>query len=333
MLLKNINNLIITVDNRLELIYAIHALYKDTTKDENFDWIETPTINYFKDLKELIDIKKYPKLCEYIKYAFDNCNIPSNLMLAFDTNFNLDLNKIGSNIKFEYGNVIEFATLLKELAYDIKWNDFLESQKDFYINVLNEINITNTLEIKDIEKFYGEKKQSYTYSISVLINGGFGPKDNNDNIYAIRGFIWDEEEKKWENSFIYLYENLFHEFSHSYINPLVDKHFDKLSNIKLENISYNIPNVYSNGLKTILYEYFVRANAIILSSKYTNDLNVPDIYKNNGFPYLQELIDLTLASGSKYKTYEELFVKELIPFMYTLINPYKLEEETKSIKY
>jgi len=332
MILKIINGLNITVDNRMELIFAIHALYKDYKQNEDLDWIETPPIEYFNDLKKLIDIKKYPKLCKYIEYAFEDCAMPANLASYFDKEFNLQIDNINNKVIFSYGNIEEFAKLFKEVAEDIKWNEFLELKKDFYQNILKEINIVDSLNIDEIEKFYGTKKNSYTYNISVLINGGFAVHDNYDNIYAIRGFIWDDEEYTWLNDKTYLFENMFHEFSHSFINQLVDKYELELSKLKPEDLSYNINKTYGMKLKTILYEYFVRANATILASKYTHDLKATEYIKSHGFPHLQEIIDFTLENKNKYFNYEEFFVKELIPFMYTLSNSYSFDEDTKSIK-
>lgn len=78
-------------------------------------------------------------------------------------------------------------------------------------------------------------------------------------------------------------------------------------------------NSYQRG-KTIICEYLVRANAIILASKYTNNLNATEWIKEHGFPYLQDIVDYTLNNRLEYITYEEFLVNSLIPFINELAN-------------
>lgn len=172
--------------------------------------------------------------------------------------------------------------------------------------------------MKNLINFYGYKKTSYNFIPTILINGGFSVTDYEGNIFVIRGFQYDEENNKWFNDFDYLIENIFHEISHSYINPLIDKYIDRFSNI--ENlINDNLHNSYRRD-KTILCEYLVRANATILASKYTNNLKSSNWIKEHGFPYLQEIIDYTLYNRESYETYEEFLVNSLIPFINNLAN-------------
>ena len=118
--------------------------------------------------------------------------------------------------------------------------------------------------------------------------------------------------------FDYLIENLFHEISHSYINPLIDKYFERFDNIG--NITNSTLNNSYQREKTIICEYLVRTNATILASKYTNNLNATEWIKEHGFPYLQEIIDYTLNNRLEYKTYEEFLVNSLIPYINELID-------------
>ena len=305
-------------DKRLEFIFAIHSAYLKKTNNEDFDWVECPDIPYMNELFILLKDNLTSNLCKYIEESFDECNIPSKLAFMFDDNFDIQEDKINDSISFSYENIQEFSLLLKDLANKVNWDKYYEYVKEFYNNFLiNEIKLPN-IDVKDIINFYGYEKKSYNYLPSVLINGGFSVTDNEDNVYAIRGFQYDEEEKEWLNDFDYLIENLFHEISHSYINPLIDKYFEKFDNIGNITTS-NLNNSYKRE-KTIICEYLVRANATILASKYTNNLIATEWIKEHGFPYLQEIIDYTLNNRLNYGTYEEFLVNSLIPFINELAN-------------
>lgn len=305
-------------DKRLEFIFAIHSAYLKKTNNEDFDWVECPDIPYMNELFILLKDNLTSNLCKYIEEAFDECDIPSKIAFVLDDNFDIQEDKINGSISFSYGNIQKFSLLLKDLANKVNWNKYYEYVKEFYNDfIINEIKLPN-IDVKDIINFYGYKKKSYNYLPSVLVNGGFSVTDSEDNVYAIRGFQYDEEEKEWLNDFDYLIENLFHEISHSYINPLIDKYFERFDNIG--NITNSTLNNSYQREKTIICEYLVRTNATILASKYTNNLNATEWIKEHGFPYLQEIIDYTLNNRLEYKTYEEFLVNSLIPYINELID-------------
>ena len=176
--------------------------------------------------------------------------------------------------------------------------------------------------MSDIARYYSVKPKTYTFIPSVLMNGGFGPSDKEGNLYYNKGFYYNEEKQCFEVDNEYLAECLFHEFSHPIINPLVDKYLsgtDFLENMYDSAVKNNLPKTYSNCQETVMYEYLVRANAYILTSKYFKD-NMQSIEDDwiipHGFTYLPELVYFTLENLPKYENYEE-FVKKAIP---TFIN-------------
>lgn len=205
---------------------------------------------------------------------------------------------------------------------EIKWDDFFESNKDFYQNLILEFSkFLSNLDLSDIEKFYGSSGESYNYIPSILMNGGFGPSDKEGNLYYIRRFQYNEKEKRFEQDIPYLVECLFHEFSHPFVNLLVnllvDKYFHLFSNIDdlfLEAKQFDLPLCYCNQ-KTLLYEYFVRANAFILKLHYYPNAQISTYMKNHGFIYLDEIVSHTLEHKKDYDSYEAFFEESLIPFI------------------
>ena len=148
------------------------------------------------------------------------------------------------------------------------------------------------------------------------MNGGFGSSDKEGNFYYNRGFCYDDEKKFYVDR-EYLVECLFHEFSHPIVNPLVDKYLSGtiiLEKFYNDAVSNNLFKTYSGFPESVMYEYLVRANAYILTSKYFDYIQPieDDWVIPYGFTYLPNLVYFTLENLPKYKNYEE-FVEKAIP--------------------
>ena len=337
MLIKNYNNLNILFDKKLELILALYAVYlkKHPELKEEYDFIEVPPVEYVEELENLIDIDKYDELIKYIE-GFNDCSLNANIAIGLTDDFEIDYERIDYEyIKkyMSYGTLEEFVRLLKQLANDIKWDDFVEIKKEYYVSLSNRFSsFPNNLDLNDIKNFYGKELTSYNYIMSILMNGGFGPADKLGNSYYIKGIEYYDEIKDFHSNIKYLLECLFHEFSHPIINPMVDKYFDKFTNIDdiyKEAVKYRLPKCYSHDKKVILYEYFVRTNAYILALNYYPELNVSEWIKEHGFIHLDEIIEFTLKNRSKYETYEEFFVEEMIDYFNNILSDTKYNDKQK----
>lgn len=265
MLLLSKNNIKYIIDERMELIFAIHAAYKRMSADEDLDWVETPNISYVNELMELIDIRDQHELCQYIENAWNDIGRIPSLATIFDENFNLIEERISPIIKdcFQYGNIYEFAVLIKQLAEKIKWVEYIKTKKGFYEKLFYDvIKFSKQLDMNDFIQYYGYSKNSYNYVITSLINGSFCVEDTSNNLFCVRGFKYDEVTQRFSEENEYLLENLFHEYSHTYINPLIDKYFSKFDIKRLfdEAVNNGLPKCYQYP-RILLYEYFVRASA------------------------------------------------------------------------
>ncbi len=324
MLITKLNNMNIELNKQYELILAFYAVYllkHPELKKEEFDFIETPNIKYIHDLKKLIIPEVYPEIIKYIT-NFTDCTVPINFGIGIDDSYEIDYKKIQTeqiNKYIKYGTIEGFASELKKLANDIRWDNFIKKHFSFYRYIVDNLcKFPNNLNLNDISRYYKVKPKSYIFIPSVLINGGFGPSDKEGNLYYNRGFRYDEKKECFLIDNEYLVECLFHEFSHPIVNPLVDKYLsnsDILAKMYDNAIKNNLPKAYSDCPETVMYEYLVRANAYILTSKYFKD-NMQSIDDDwiipYGFRYLPELVSFTLENLSKYENYEE-FVKKAIP--------------------
>lgn len=215
-------------------------------------------------------------------------------------------------------NLADFIENFKTFASKIRWDEFFRNHKDYYLKLFTTFSdFPKNLNLDDIKKFYGQKATSYNYIPSILINGGFSYSDQLGNIYYIRGITWCKEKNAFYFDKEYLLECMFHEFSHPIVNSLVDKHltsFTHLDKIYQEALNHNLPTCY-NSKSILLYEYFVRANANILTKKYYCNANISDWILQHGFAYLNDIIDYTIQRLPEYENYEDLFKTELVNFL------------------
>ena len=341
MILQKLGNLNVMVNIQMEFIFALHSLYKKANLNNaeivaDFDWIETPNIKYLNDLEKLIDINKEEELSNYLKYAWETCDLPSKIALLFDENFNLVQDKITPTLKnsFSYGTLEEFAYLAKKLFRQVDFSSFVLKYKDFYKKLLeNDVKLFPNINIEKMIDYFGKKKNSYNYVISVLINGGFSAQDNYDNLYCIRGVEYNEEKKKFISFDDWTIESMFHEYSHNYINSLVDKNYNKFENLNFflnQASEKGLPECYNNS-RVLLYEYFVRAMARIFSYDYTNNLEISDFIKSHGFIHLQKLTKYMFDHYLEYQHFEDFFEHDLIDYFNELIKN-DLEENYKMKK-
>lgn len=321
MLITRLNNMNIEINKQYELILAFHAVYllKYPDLKDEFDFIETPNVKYVRDLEKLIVPENYPELIKYI-INFSDCSVSINLGIGMNDSYEIDYNKIQTeqiNRFMQYGTIKGFALELKKLAIDIDWDNFIKRYISFYKDIVDNLcDFPEDLDLNDISRYYKIEPKTYTFIPSVLMNGGFGPSDKEGNFYYNRGFCYDDEKKFYADR-EYLVECLFHEFSHPIVNPLVDKYLSGtniLEKFYNDAASNNLFKTYSGFPESVMYEYLVRANAYILTSKYFDCIQPieDDWVISYGFTYLPNLVYFTLENLPKYKNYEE-FVEKAVP--------------------
>lgn len=322
MKIKIFNELNVIIDKKLELMLAIHAIYLKTHPEaiDELDFIEIPPINYLNELENLLSSVSHQELIDAI-LEFTDASACVEIALGLNDNYELDQSKANLDKISRYigsVNLENFVENFKNFAIQIKWDDFFFQHKDYYLELLPSFcDFPEDLDLGDIESFYGQKATNYNYIPSILMNGGFSCLDRLGNMYYVRGIQWWKEQNKFYYDKEYLLECMFHEFSHPIVNSLVDKylnHFTDLDGIYQDALEHDLPTSY-NSKRTLLYEYFVRANANIMTRKYYSDASISDWIIQHGFTYLNEIIDYTLQKLPEYQNYEELFKSELVCFL------------------
>jgi len=128
----------------------------------------------------------------------------------------------------------KFVRLLTKFAIDTDYQSFFNSHQDFYRLVLENMryNLMNFDEVRRLETYFGDRKKEYTVIISLLGSGNFGPRVQTPTGMELYCVL--EPQTKCGN--IPGFDNLrtledlvWHEFSHSFVNPLVDEYEDEIN--------------------------------------------------------------------------------------------------------
>jgi hypothetical protein len=132
-------------------------------------------------------------------------------------------------------NLQEFVQALREFARDTQFMDFFNRHHSLYQSI--EADIRNKLGDNDyiglLENYYGIHQHSYTIIPALLFHGGgFGPRmtrpDGSLDIYYIGGLRKIENDQLIFQTEESLRDLAWHEFSHSFVNPLTEKHWKEL---------------------------------------------------------------------------------------------------------
>lgn len=130
-------------------------------------------------------------------------------------------------------NLANYRTALHEFVRKSNFKDFWNQNRNIYNQILEKTIATcqDIDWVKALEDYYNETQNSYNIIISPSFAGGYGPRIKAANgkwdIYACIG------STSIENSIPYLDRDglmyyLWHEFSHSYVNPEFEKYRDRI---------------------------------------------------------------------------------------------------------
>ncbi|MBR2833211.1 MAG: DUF4932 domain-containing protein [Bacilli bacterium] len=330
------------IDPRVELIFGmLSKLKKENAKfEEELDFIESFDDNYYSEyaykLYEIIDFNKYPKL---LKWAIKLSEVSSEdiipkIAMMMSEDFNVkEIDKNDKYFKefFTENNYTEFVSDLNEFIKNENFLEFFSNNATEYNRMIEESSsiYPSNMDVTDIEKYYGKKLDKYPVVYSIFFNGGYGPTI--DGIPTCFKGLWIADDGKYFESIKGII-NLFHEYSHSFINPLVDKYWinfentDKFIKYSIEN---NLHKTYQGKPQILYYEYFVRAFSYIMASKYGDESNELEQFNKLGFVKTDEFINFINESFKIGDNFEDFFANKLIPFTNELTNNL---EYTKSKK-
>lgn len=311
------------LDRRVDFIHAIVCSYvirnNYANKDE-FDWVEFPNTKYFNDVVSKIDFDKFPELEKYMLDILDEADYNS-IAYLFNPDFSIRYDDIAKARKtFKKEDLREYLELVRRVYLSFDMDKVISDNKEEL--ELQRMALGDLPEGYDkayILNFFGSKEDiDLNINGSIFMNGGFSSTVGN-RLYCTRGIKY--ENNRFFTNRRYNFISVNHEFAHHFINPLVDKYYNAVSNYDYlfnEARLNGLHKAYNNMDKTILYEYFVRAASAVMSEKWiAREEMKPDFewFKKIGFVRTEEIADIIKENLPNYSSFEELYKNVLIPYL------------------
>ncbi|KPJ60880.1 MAG: hypothetical protein AMJ46_04050 [Latescibacteria bacterium DG_63] len=215
-------------------------------------------------------------------------------------------------------SLMELADALRDFARKTDFMRFYRTHEALYDTLVAEVN--SLLEGKDyvraIQNLYGESRNSYGLVLSPLFAGGYGPTIETEEGYDIYGVIGPCALRGMRTTFAclgYLESMMLHEWSHSFVNPLVDKNFDVFEKSLglFQPIEGMMRRQAYPSWRIALYEHIVRACEIHLRANLYEDFRKEEslaYQEGKGFWYISRvdsLLDVYETARKEYPTFAQ----------------------------
>lgn len=325
----------VTVDPRIELMSAVQLLsgYQDKYPGliTRFDFpYKQKMADYFGKYKDHRAVRLFDEMS---KKGF-NYDTPPSLMLCLSDIPALELRSPSGCFSPEYSKHLlescggekqmrEFVDALRDFARVTDFQKFFDANQDTYKSIIHKVegDIGNTDIIGPVEGYYGSGKPlRYTIILAPLFQqGGFGPTlqrpDGERELYDICGPFGAEQGLPTFGNADHIREIAWHEFGHSFVNPLADKHkrtLDKYSSLFNPIASPMRGQAYDNW-QTCINEHVIRAVLARLIYKVQGSKAAEECVEGEsimGFAYVKPLckrLEDYEKHRDKYPTLESFF--------------------------
>ena len=215
-------------------------------------------------------------------------------------------------------NLIEFTDALRDFALKTNFMRFYQAHKALYDTLIAEVKslLEGKAYIQVLEDFYGESRNSYDVILPPLFAGGYGITVESKKGYDIYGVIGPCSLRDKRVTFAclgYLESIILHEWSHSFVNPLVDQNLDRFkeSIALFEPIKGMMRNQAYPSWRISLYEHIVRACEIHIRANLYEDFKKDKPLRRQegkGFwyiSYVDSLLDVYETQRKQYPTFSQ----------------------------
>jgi len=322
---RNIGKLRISIDPRMEILTTIQLLSSDTRVNRSLPYSKD-VLNYFESFSSHEAVLMTDNLSQKDGFASD---APVNFMLLFSQLPELEQQITYTDYLIGRGggvdNLEQYRKSIKQFAEISNFETFWNSKIKFYNQILD-LTIAELGErdvVKVLEDYYLESKESYNIIVMPSFSGGVGFKitdvEGNDMIYACFAPTNMKDDIPYldESRLLFM---VWHEFGHSFVDPVTDKYSDRIASTELyEPIkSYMLRRGYGNW-KTCINEHVVRAIHVRLydlhlgaqqsKSLLENELEQRFIYVE---PLVAKLKDFETQRNKDKVTFSEFYPELLI---------------------
>ena len=320
--LKSVGNLNISVDERIEMLSVIRLL--SGFSEKNHAAFETAykksAMDFFKKHKNHPAVAFYKKMAGS-GFSYD---APPTVMLHLSwpdmkvkTPFTEYLIARAGGVE----NLDKMAGLFADFAKQSDFASFFKQNAPYYSGLLDGAlkTIGSNDFVAQIEKYYGTGQAGYNIVLAPILRrqGGYGPAVNSADgrldVYNIMGPV-DASEDKYDFGGIEHFRSLvWHEFGHSFVNPLTEKNSAEIElYAKLFTpIEKKMAGQAYPKWETCVNEHIIRAVCARLTaihigeSEYIAEINDN---KAKGFAYIEDLCNLLTVYEQQRSQYFEFKV-------------------------
>lgn len=267
----NSGMLSIAIDPRLELLAVIQYLsgskmvfrggpYADSVAAWFGEHKGHPLMQRLRDMEECGYVYDLPVGCFLL---FEDISLEKKRFNWEATLEEMNLQRL--SYVAQTGSLDEFYDMVRQFALESDFAGFFASQRDYLRKRVDDtVQVLNQKPdmIAHMVNWYGYSHASYNLVISPLVKGGYGPSlvDKDGGIHAY--CVVDIDCNNYSDSdFRQLSSWFFHEFSHSYVNPLVAQHWDLFESggANYEFIKNKMHHAYTSWW-VVVAEHLVRVN-------------------------------------------------------------------------
>lgn len=343
----SVNGITYSVDPRIELFNTVAMLFGHNGMTLSNIPYKQETLDYFANYKThpVVDslLNSYKK-----GWGVDD---PIFFMLSLDNKFNLKGNLSSGLIERGGGidRLKQLAFLFKDFANKSRFYTYFNNlQKPFYEQVVEntKYNFRDFKAVLLLENYYGEKANDYHVILNLLSGyGNFGRpviKNGKNSLYAVIESNNAIGDIPVFQPTITTFNLIIHEFSHSFVNPQIDRFSDKLNQVD----SLYLPieqSMKSQGYwqwGSTVNEHVVRAAVSRIASQFYGDVfGFTNFYKREfgkRFIYIDAIID-KLAYYEKHRKQYPTF-KSYVPVLLTAFEGiskdsiYRLQEKVEEFR-
>ena len=291
----------VRIDPRIELLTVVQVLSNyDVLTNKKFDY-QNEMEDYFSDYRN----HKAVKLFKRMRRGGFSYDAPPAVMLYLSDPPQLEIERqLTDYLKRRAGGERRLKRFIKELgnfAEESNFMKFYQDQRGLYQELVKQVKDKTKGEnyAVTLEDYYGIEQNSYNIILAPLFHpGGYGPRIKEDkltySIYNICGPMGKRNGQPDFGSrqrFKYL---AWHEFSHSFINPLTAQHRKEVNKYSklLKPIADKMKEQAYSSWKTVVNEHIVRAVTARLSYLKEGEQAAKQALakeRRRGFIYIDEL--------------------------------------------
>lgn len=270
-----VGKLNITVDSRMELLSAVQVISDYPTINRNTPYSRELIQFFSKDSTMEASIITH-ELYKEAGFCYD---APVNLMLCLSQVPELKVEHPFTDRLIERAdgkpNLEKYCSALRHFALETNFTEFWNNKMPFYTKMVKYTadDLADFDPIGKLESYYNESKNSYTVTLSPSFAGGYGiriPSQNNNlDIYACLNVSEMKDSIPYYNKLGLSYF-LWHEFSHSFVNPLTELYKSKVnaSSVLYSPIENDMKSISCTNWDNCVNEHIIRAIYIRLLTLY-----------------------------------------------------------------